>query len=187
MILLFSGGYDSALLALRYVNDLDLLIHYRYNHPSKDQELKASIKIHTQLKIINPKIKLEIIDISINADCMKTGEGQEGSRYVPSRNAIFLSIASNIAKTKQYTKIIYGAAKLDQDEYFDCTPVFINGMSKMLEIDIDAPLLKQYFTIKDMCIDEKLYNKIISFSWSCYESRNDIPCGTCNSCTQKRQ
>lgn len=186
MILLFSGGFDSTLLSLRYLEDLDVLLHLRYDHPSKDQELAASMRIYSQLKNIKPTLRFEIIDLPINADNMKIGTGKSGARYVPNRNAIFLSMASNFAAVHGIKKIIYGAAPADQNDYFDCTPAFIESISAALQITIEAPLLQKSWDRLPACIPKATAKRILSMVWSCYESNGGDPCGVCNSCMQDR-
>lgn len=186
MILLFSGGFDSTFLLLQYINDLDVLLHLRYDHPSKDQEYAASTRIYEQLRNIKPSLQFKVIDLSINADNMSIGAGKSGSRYVPNRNAIFLSIASNFAAVQGIKKIIYGAAPADQHEYFDCTPVFIDSISRALQITIEAPLLKKECCNLPATISKTTAKKILNMVWSCYQARGQEPCGICNSCTQDR-
>ena len=187
MILLFSGGYDSTILALHSIQDIDMLLHIQYDHPSKEEELHAVQMIYNDIKThIKQKLKLHIVKLPICAENMHIGTGKKGARYVPNRNAIFLCIASNIAHSNNYSNIMFGASKLDQNDYFDCTPIFIKGLSELLRIQIHAPLLHSNLQYIPDYIDEKIYNKILSKSWSCYEPENNKPCGTCNSCTQKR-
>lgn len=187
MILLFSGGYDSTLLALRYLEDLDVLLHIQYIHPSKDQEYKATQKIYRHLKKLKPSLKLHIMfNVSFYSDNMKIGTGKIGSRYVPNRNAIFLSMASNFAAEHGIEKIIYGAAPADQNDYFDCTPAFIKSISCALQITIQAPLLEKNTNMLPACIPKATAKRILSLIWSCYESKGGDPCGVCNSCMQDR-
>jgi 7-cyano-7-deazaguanine synthase in queuosine biosynthesis len=186
MILLFSGGFDSTLLSLRYLEDLDVLLHLRYDHPSKDQELAASMRIYSHLKNIKPVLRFEIIDLPINADNMKIGTGKSGARYVPNRNAIFLSMAANFAAVHGIKKIIYGASPNDQEDYFDCTPAFIEGISTALQITIEAPLLGEGFVAPPAYVSKATAKRILSMVWSCYESSGGDPCGVCNSCMQDR-
>lgn len=186
MILLFSGGYDSSLLLLRYIDEVDVLLHYRYDHPAAYQEFEASKKIYEKIKAIKPSIIFHVIDLPIDADNMKIGSGKEGSRYVPSRNAIFLSFAANYAKIKNYTKIIYGAAPADQEDYFDCRPVFIDAIASLLQVCVEAPLLSGEKIQPSDCVPQSMIKDVLSLSWSCYEAIDGDPCGKCNSCMQDR-
>lgn len=184
MILLFSGGYDSALLCLKYLDLIDVVLHFRYNHPSKDQEFAAATAIYCELKKLKPALLFEVIDIPINAKSMSIGIGETGSRYVPNRNAVFLSMAANFAFVNGYDALMYGAAPCDQADYFDCTPAFIVSMSRALCIEIHAPLL--YKEQKSISTPKDQAEFVLSLAWSCYESIGNKQCGQCNSCKQDR-
>lgn len=186
MILLFSGGYDSTQLALKYIKEINVLLHFQYDHPAQKQELESSKQIFDSLKEMNPSLQFKVLHLSMNADNMKIGIGEKGARYVPNRNAIFLSHAANYAAVHGMKRIIYGAAEADQNDYFDCTPAFIDAISKALQVTIEAPLIdasdcSQHSTAKP---NEQ---SILALSWSCYEPKNNEPCRRCNSCTQERQ
>tara|TARA_R110000822_G_scaffold115520_4_gene247331 strand:+ start:2787 stop:3365 length:579 start_codon:yes stop_codon:yes gene_type:complete len=184
MILLFSGGKDSALIAIEHIKKIDCLLHFEYEHPAKEQERNACINIYKLLLSYNPKIELKIISIDICAENLSIGEGKAGARVVPCRNAIMLSIASNYAHTKGYTEILYGANHVDQEDYFDCTPNFFNALSVLLDIKITAPLLsrgKEY--TKDL-MNSPMFQEISNNTWSCYEPIDGKECGQCNSCLQ---
>lgn len=184
MILLFSGGYDSTLLCLTYLDIIDVVLHFRYNHPSKDQEFAAALSIYFELKKLKPALLFEVIDVPINARNMSIGIGKTGSRYVPNRNAVFLSMAAHFGKSKGYNALMYGAAPNDQADYFDCTPSFIASMSKALCVEIYAPLLSK--DKKIISIPKDKTELILGLVWSCYESINNKQCGQCDSCKQDR-
>ena len=181
MILLFSGGVDSTVLAIEYIDDIKFLLHFRYNHPAKDQEIIACKKIHKMLLRKNKNLRLHVVDLPIVADQMFAGSGAKGSRYVPNRNAIFLSVAANFALQNDCDTLIYGASLADQQDYYDCRPEFFERLQDLLQIKITAPLIqmskKHYREMVDL--------SIVGESWSCYEPINGKPCGSCNSCTQR--
>ena len=185
MIVLFSGGYDSTILALQHIEKITYLLHIEYKHPAMNSELKASKRIYEELINFNSNLKFESVKVPINAKDMFIGAGEKGARYVPNRNSIFLAIASNFAKTRGINTVLYGAAQADQNDYFDCTPEFINLISKALNIDIRAPLLED--TEHKITINQKEVKRILDLSWSCYQPIKDLPCMICNSCTQNSQ
>ena len=184
MILLFSGGVDSALIAAEYSNDIDCLLHFDYKHPASEQERNACINIYKRLLSYNPDINLKIISIDIYADQLSIGEGRSGARVVPCRNAIMLSIAANYAHTKGYREILYGANHADQGDYFDCTPNFFNALSVLLDIKITAPLLSRAKSHTKDSIASPMFKEIYRDTWSCYEPIDGEKCGECNSCRQ---
>lgn len=179
MILLFSGGYDSTLLALRYIDEIRVLLHIQYRHPAEAFELRAVEEIAGKLIAANPKISLITLNAPIYAKDMDIGACKQGSRYVPNRNAIFLSLAANIARQHDCDTVIYGASPADQCDYFDCTPPFIQLMAKALRIEVCAPLL-------DTCDFDVGDTKLLEMSWSCYQPIGEKPCGMCNSCKQRK-
>tara|TARA_Y100001973_G_C5139066_1_gene301936 strand:+ start:418 stop:975 length:558 start_codon:yes stop_codon:yes gene_type:complete len=180
VILLFSGGYDSTYIALQKSQEIDILLHFKYDHPSACEEEKAARKIHSYIRLMmNRSIKLKIIDLDINAKAMFIGSKSPGARYVPNRNAIFLSIAANLAKMRGQKTILIGANIEDQENYPDCRPIFFKKMSEILGIKIEAPLLSEK---RDTASD--IQKEILDMSWSCYESINGRPCGSCDSCIQ---
>jgi len=178
MILLFSGGYDSTLLAIRYLEDIDILLHISYDHPSREQEQTASLRIFTLLKQKKPTLRFKKISLPIVAKELSIGSGKSGSRYVSNRNAIFLSVASNYGYSVGCTKIMYGASMLDIENYPDCRPDFIEKISDILNVTILAPLLTESFCIQ---------SKILDRCWSCYEPIDGQQCGKCDSCLQSRR
>lgn len=183
MILLFSGGYDSTLLALRYLSKIKVLLHIQYIHPSRDYELMAVGRLYEELKQKNPSICLKILEIPLYAQELSAGVGVSGSRYVPNRNAIFLSLAANVARVHQCDTIIYGATSCDQEDYFDCTPAFMETLSFALRIEICAPLLDT--SLRPFEVSSTDVHRLLSLSWSCYQPDNGKPCGKCNSCKQR--
>lgn len=184
MILLFSGGKDSALIAIENIKDLDCLLHFEYEHPAKEQERNACINIYKRLLSYNPSVELKIIELDICAENLSIGEGIAGPRVVPCRNAIMLSIGANYAHSKGYTEILYGANYSDQKDYFDCTPNFFNSLSVLLDIKINAPLLNKAKSHTKDLIDLEIYKEIYTETWSCYEPVDEKECGKCNSCLQ---
>lgn len=180
-MILFSGGLDStALLIHALENNLNpILLHIEYNHPAADQELKAVQKISDQY---NDFCTLHMHKIIINAEAMKIGAGQKGSRFVPGRNLLFVAIAHNLASLYECDQIWIGCTKNDYDHYEDCRPEFIYNLNQILKtVVLVAPFIDQN---RDQIRDQY---KSIDFSntWSCYEPiENDSPCGSCDSCLQ---
>lgn len=175
-VLLFSGGSDSALLALN--TNISVLLHINYYHPSSNQELKSVKLIHRILKKTRD-IKLVILTCPIYAENMFIGAGKKGPRVVPCRNIILLSIAANYAKTNGYNNIVIGANKDDYNDYVDCRRDYFNTLEELINVNIITPLINT----SKLEINNKIKNNPISkFTWSCYEPINNKPCNICNSC-----
>jgi 7-cyano-7-deazaguanine synthase len=115
--------------------------------------------------------------------------------YVPSRNIVFLSIASSIAESRGSEAIFIAANAVDFSGYPDCTPEFLRSFQKVLEVGtkagregravkVEAPLLKM---TKGEIVKEALRLKVpLKYTWSCYEG-GEKACGLCDSCQLRRR
>lgn len=203
-LILLSGGIDSALcglIAKRKKREIyGLTFHYGQKHKIEIRKAKLigkflGLKDHFFIKIpeeifkssslVNKKIK-----ISEKKDKIP-------STYVPSRNIIFLSIASALAESEGFDEIYIGANSIDFSGYPDCTPEFIRTFQEILKkgtkrgvegrpIKVIAPLLRK---TKAQII--KLGKKMgldFSLTWSCYSPvKNKYPCGKCPSCIIRKK
>lgn len=200
-LILLSGGIDSAVCAYiakrkkREVYGLTFL--YNQKHKIEIQRAKKlgkvlGLKKHWFLKLpeeifyssslVNKKISV----------LKKREKGRIPSTYVPSRNMIFLSIASALAESEGFDEIYIGANSIDFSGYPDCTPEFIRAFQKTLKkgtkrgvegraIKIMAPLLKMS-KAEIIKLGEKL-GLDFSLTWSCYSPlKGKYPCGRCSSC-----
>jgi len=164
VILLFSGGRDSTLL-LKIAKNLGYELHcvlfdYAQTH---SQELEFA-----KQQCQKEQVSFDLITLSlpIQSNLLSQEQTYEGvSEYhVPSRNAIFTTIASGIAETKGYDTIWIGANYEDREDLFpDCYQEWIFQMNKLLQINgsteirIEAPLLGMSSKIITD-ISENLYN-----------------------------
>lgn len=199
--ILFSGGKDSTLLALKALHKGDdvLLIHFEYEHPAKDAERQATINVANMLKTIFSSERIELITmpLPINAQSMFIGNGQVGNRVVVNRNAIFLNMAINIAAQHGCNEIQYGAVLDDESGYLDCRRAFlekINAIAEDWNIKITAPFMNQskhdinYGMNLGPVVDELIWR----YCSSCYEPTYDpesdtyIACGSCSSCLSNK-
>lgn len=197
--ILFSGGKDSALLALNAIyNGFDLLlIHFQYEHPAKDAEQLATKQLVKTLKDFYPSTDIQLINLTlpINAQSMFIGNGQAGNRVVVNRNAIMLNMAINIAAQYECNEIQYGAVLDDESGYLDCRPAFlekINAIAEDWNIKITAPFMHK--TKEEIATNVELgpivKGLIFDHCSSCYEPTYTdeygydayLECGTCSSC-----
>lgn len=183
MILLFSGGQDSTLLALRYAYQIRILLHVRYDHPAAQQEGRACRDIYNYIRENRSEaVEYVALSVPISAAAMRIGPRIEGPRYVPCRNAVMLSIAANIAHTRGIHTIMYGANRDDYADYDDCRGDYMDVLSELLGIRIYAPLLET--SKREIVEDLSGYsNGVTDLVWSCYEPIGGARCGACNSCT----
>jgi len=201
-LILLSGGIDSAVCALiakRKGRELyGLTFNYSQKHKIEIKKAKRlgkeiGFKKHWFLKI--PPIVFNsssLVNKSLKVPKNSFGSEKIPSTYVPSRNLVFLCIASAIAETEGIDEIYIGANSIDFSGYPDCRPEFIRSFQNCINtgtkrgvegnpIKIVAPLLKKR---KKEIIE--LGNSLglnFSLTWSCYNPINgDLPCGKCDSC-----
>ncbi len=117
------------------------------------------------------------------------------STYVPSRNIIFLSIASSIAESRGSEAVFIAANAVDFSGYPDCTPEFISAFRRVLEVGtkrgregnpvkIEAPIITKS---KEEIVREAVRLKVpLGLTWSCYEG-GERACGRCDSCVLRRE
>ena len=115
--------------------------------------------------------------------------------FVPSRNILFFTIASNRAVLHK-CKIIYtGVCEEDYGGYPDCRSVFINSMEEALALGITGA--KRFIKIKTSlmnlrkkdsvkiavkkCKNMKEFNKIFKKTHTCYGGLKG-GCGKCHAC-----
>ena len=165
IILLFSGGRDSSLL-LQLAKNLKYDIHclmFDYGQIHKE-ELNFAKKICSQERISFDLIR---ITLPIRSNLLEEVQTYENvSQYhVPSRNAIFVTIAAGVAESKSYNTIWLGANYDDRENQFpDWYQEWVFQINKLLAINgsvpikIEAPLIgmtsnlitaisKQFFNI----------------------------------------
>lgn len=205
-LILLSGGIDSALCALiakgkkREIYGLTFL--YNQKHKIEIQKAKKLGKVLGLKKHWFLKLPEEIFSSSslVNKNISVLEKGKKGripSSYVPSRNIIFLSIASALSESEGFDEIYIGANSIDFSGYPDCTPEFIRAFQNTLKkgtkrgvegkpIKIMAPLLKMS-KAEIIKLGEKL-GLDFSLTWSCYSPvKKRYPCGKCPSCIIRKK
>ena len=199
-IVLFSGGLDSTtVLAYAIEKGYDVLpltITYGQRHRIETSKSKLTLKKYgLEKQALNFNLDLSPYKNCslINTD-LKIPDRLEDkipSTYVPSRNLIFLSIASGFAETLMAQKIFIGVNSVDYSGYPDCRPEFIKAMNATLsvgtkqgvegELSIEAPLID---LSKKQIIELGISIGVdYSLTHSCYNPTEDgKSCGKCDSC-----
>ena len=207
-LVVLSGGQDSTTTALIAKNECKELHGVTFDYGQKHKiEIKSALKIakllnlktHEVIKIphilkstsplINKKRKLEKYNFP-----EEIPKGIEPT-FVPSRNILFLTIASNRAVLRSCKIIYVGVCEEDYGGYPDCRRVFIDSMEKSLGlgisvsvkyIKIKTPLMKLTkkesvkIAIKN-CKNMKEFNKIFKETHTCYDGIKG-GCGKCHAC-----
>ncbi|MGI0083011.1 MAG: 7-cyano-7-deazaguanine synthase [Nitrosopumilaceae archaeon] len=204
-VIIFSGGLDSVCTAAYLQSKYELYaITFLYGQKAR-QEIKMAKRFAKILKFKEHKIanigfmkKLyEKTNVLTNSK-MKIPEKFDYVIVVPIRNAVFLSIASAWAFTKNAVLVAYGAHAGDKN-YPDCRPAFSRLITQALnqgEIDGIKLGLRKKIRVWSPFVDglsksdllkigyKKLGNEIFK-TWSCY-SNSKIHCGRCESCNNRK-
>lgn len=196
-LIVFSGGLDSSTLlsySIKRGDSVSLLSFYYGQRHSREMISSEAIAKYYGVKRDVFKIDLRQIGNSSLTSEMDVEDGRTERKeipntYVPSRNIIFLAIASAYAELTASNNIMIGVNSVDFSGYPDCRPDFISAMENTLrigtrfgqnnKITIEAPL--QYMNkakIIEMGVSLKTpYN----LTWSCYKG-GEKACGSCDSC-----
>jgi len=181
---LLSGGLDSTVLlydlcAKRQTNIHCLLFDYGQRHL---QELQFA-KIHVY--------RLSLLYTVINVPQLKGSELTDGAggAVVPCRNAIFLSLACNLAASLGAGIVTFAANQTDAQNFPDCRQDFITAFNSMLKtaelpVEVRTPYIdKPKWWIAGL--GRELGVKAEE-TWSCY--RGGIrPCGECEACKKREE
>jgi len=199
-VVLFSGGLDSTTLLVYALSKgyqtYPLTFFYGQRH---SVEIMKSEKTLQKLGILSALIKFEL-DLSSFTGCSLINREMSiplektddiPTTYVPSRNIIFLSVASGIAETIGAGKIFIGVNSVDYSGYPDCRKEFIDAFNQMLRVgtkqglveklSVEAPLINM--SKKEIIELGMSLNVDYSLTHSCYNpSENGLSCGVCDSC-----
>lgn len=202
---MFSGGVDSVCTAAYLQRRYDLYgITFSYGQRAS-QELQVAryfskiLKFHDH-KIVNIYFMKELYQKTnaLTDSKMRIPSEFDYSIVVPIRNAIFLSIASAWAFSKDAKLVAYGAHNDDQ-KYPDCRPKFsrlltqainegeIDGIRLGLrrEIKIWSPFMSSLSKSNLLKIGYNLLGDKIFRTWSCY-THSKVQCGQCESCNNRK-
>ena len=204
-IIIFSGGLDSVCTAIYLQSRFELhAITFSYGQKA-NQEIRIA-KHFTKIlklkehKIVNIKFMKELYEKTnvLTNSKMKIPSKFDYSIVVPIRNAVFLSIASAWAFSKNAQLVAYGAHKGDQ-RYPDCRPSFgrlieqafnegeIDGIKQCLrkKINVWTPFMAGLSKSDLQKIGYKRLGDEIFKTWSCYANAK-IHCGRCESCNNRK-
>ena len=199
-VVLFSGGLDSTTVlvyALKQGFDVyPLTFSYGQRHAI---EIKQSERTLEKYGLLNRQTIFSIdltpfVNCSLinkNLEVPEFAENRIPSTYVPSRNLIFLSVASGFAETLGAEKIFIGVNSVDYSGYPDCRPEFVEAFNKTIAvgtkqgvesgIKVEAPILNM--SKKEIVELGMSLGVDYSLTHSCYNPTPDgLSCGVCDSC-----
>ena len=175
IIHLLSGGLDSTTM----LYDLQaqghklhcLLFDYKQRHA---QELLWAKEHASRLGVLYTTMELP-----------QLGGLTEQSWIVPNRNAIFLSVAVNVACQAGADTVTIGGNSEDAGYFPDCREPFIKAMNEAVkaagyDVEICAPYLQRSKSwIARLASDLKVKANTI---WTCYQPTPQGACGKCPAC-----
>jgi len=204
-VIIFSGGLDSVCTTIHLQSRFDLYaITFSYGQKANQEIILAKhfakiLKLEEH-KIVNIEFMKELYEKTnvLTNSTMKIPSKFDYSVVVPIRNAVFLSIASAWAFSKNAQLVAYGAHKGDQ-RYPDCRPSFtrlieqafnegeIDGIKSGLrkKIKVWTPFIAGLSKSDLLKIGYKRLGDEIFKTWSCYADTK-IHCGRCESCNNRK-
>lgn len=202
-IVLLSGGLDSStMLAMAKAQGYDVTaLTFDYGQKHR-RELQSAKKVAKSIGVKEHIVMSLDLGQLLQSSLTQKGMGIPRRRskreicdgipdtYVPSRNIIFLSIASSIAESRGADAVFIAANAVDFSGYPDCTPEFILAFQRVLEVGtkagkegkpivVEAPLLSK--TKADIVREAVKLKVPLKLTWSCYEG-GEKACGECDSC-----
>ncbi len=179
---LLSGGIDSVVMLYDLREQRHevhcVLFNYKQRHV---QELQWARHHCNRLKVLYTTLEIPELAGSMLTD-------GRGDVVVPNRNAIFLSMAVNVAVVAKAEAITFAANKDDHEIFPDCRLEFVDAMNSAIKwagfkIEIFAP----YIDEPKWRIVAKGSELGVNFdeTWSCYEGGLK-PCGKCLACATRR-
>ena len=199
-VVLFSGGLDSTTVlvyAMKQGYDVyPLTFSYGQRHAIEIKQSERTLEKYGLIQRqtifsidLTPFVNCSLINK--NLEVPEFAENRIPSTYVPSRNIIFLSIASGMAETLGAEKIFIGVNSVDYSGYPDCRPEFVDAFNKTIAvgtkqgvesgIKVEAPILNM--SKKEIIELGMSLGVDYSLTHSCYNPTPDgLSCGVCDSC-----
>ena len=202
-IVLVSGGVDSCVAAaIANLNHELAFLHLNYRQRTEERELRAfhdiadfykvKTRLITDIDYLRQIGGSSLTDEKIEINTSRPRGSSIPLSYVPFRNTHLLSIAVSWGEVMGASKIFIGASQPDSPGYPDCQPEYYQAFNRLIEVgtrpettmEVVTPLIhmpKKEIVLKGVELEAPLH-----LTWSCYQ-RNDIACGVCHSCLQRRK
>jgi len=205
-LVLLSGGQDSTTVTLQakthYKEVHALTIHYGQRHKIEVESALAigkaiGVTSHEVIELGNVLKSTSPLVSSNSVDTFETsGDVPDGvaNTFIPSRNALFLTLASNRAIALRISTIYTGVCECDYSGYPDCRRVFIDSLEEALSLGnfgekgkfkILTPLMSltkaESVKLAQSLLDTKEFTKIFELTHTCYQGIRG-GCGHCAAC-----
>ena len=199
-LVVLSGGMDSTVLLTDCVHKYDTIsaISFDYGSKHNDRELPLALAICEKLGVDHKIISLPFIGELFSSSLLASGDEVPDGAYdeptmkstvVPFRNGIMLSIAAGYAESIGAVKIVLGSHAGDHFIYPDCRPEFNETFAKVVNIGTDDKVNIEfpYATMDKRDIGDLGRRLKVDFcsTWTCYKGE-DIHCGTCGACDERK-
>lgn len=187
-LVLFSGGFDSACVVLdlkRQGLPTTLLTFNFIDRPVR--EAKAARKFAQTVDAPLMEHELPVRDARSGAfgDLEPMYEG-----WMPHRNAIFFTVAANIAVAEGYGILAAGIRCTDAPAFPDSAPSFLSNLMQLMSVDglpsemhqllLYLPLLRNHDLARKLLADTAA-RELLKNARSCWRNTVD-PCGICIPC-----
>lgn len=209
--MVLSGGQDSTICLYWAKRQFDVVHCVSFDYGQRHRiELKsakmvakmANVASHQIIKVPNvltscspltePKIGLEHYMDYETMDKI-IGDRVELT-FVPMRNAFFLTIAANVATSKQCTDLVTGVCQQDNANYPDCRAEFIDSQQHTVNNALGIDQFTIHTPLMDMSKAQSIRlaqtldgcMKALAYSHTCYAGKYP-PCGKCHSCVLRAQ
>ncbi len=211
IVLLLSGGMDSAIMATNFLDEGDdviaLMVDYGQKHRKEMNQALLVIQ-HLQFRFGKRqgsdeyRITGKILDLtgvksvfegSALTSKKQVPEGHYAAKnmaetVVPNRNMVLLSLAVAEAIRSGAGSVAFGAHKGDHDVYPDCRKAFIDAMKLSIELSTEnrVTLFAPFhdFLKYEIAALGATINAPINLTWSCYKGE-EFHCGRCATCVER--
>ena len=197
-VVIVSGGMVSVTL-LYHVVDLGYapsVLSFNYGQRHK-RELESAKKVCALLGLEHKVVDITSINqllqgsaLTSDIDVPKGHYAEDNMKLtvVPSRNTIFLALASGYAVSIGASDVFFGAHKGDSAQYPDCRPQYVHALNKAFMLANFQPVtVHAPFVLQDKADIAKLGLKLqvpFELTWTCYEGK-ERPCLQCGSCVER--
>ena len=191
-ILLYSGGFDSTLLAHGLIRRGKRLIGLSIDFPGRPAaESDVARKVARRIGFAEHlTIGLDVPWRPVRGEVGGMNEG-----WFPHRNVMFLGLALHLAEIKGAAFVAAGYARTDGIVFTDATPEFLelfatlarmssgNKASKR-QIDVLVPFFEKDEFFRAEAARFPDLPDLIAETWSCWRDAAR-PCGTCATCRER--
>lgn len=199
-ILVYSGGMDSTTLLYDEADRIGLAVFFNYGSKHNQTEIKYAQHNADKLGIPLKVIDLREVFSHFKSNLLEGGDAIPKGHYedesmkktvVPFRNGIMMAIASGIAESNAFRRVLLASHFGDHAIYPDCRQTFSNAMKTAVyegtweHIEICTPyteLTKREIALLGTQLDSLDYR----MTWSCYEGGH-THCGECGTCNERKE